>query len=71
MNIHATQVLEKQEPGARRATRLKVADCDLHPVPNSTKDLYPFMEKRWHEHFESFGARRRQGAECRGVERAR
>jgi predicted TIM-barrel fold metal-dependent hydrolase len=61
MNIHATQVLEKQEPGARRATRLKVADCDLHPVPNSTKDLYPFMEKRWQAHFESFGARRRQG----------
>jgi predicted TIM-barrel fold metal-dependent hydrolase len=63
MNVHATPVIEKPGSGAERprSTRLRVADCDLHPVPNSTKDLYPFMAKRWREHFESFGARRRQG----------
>jgi predicted TIM-barrel fold metal-dependent hydrolase len=63
MNVHAPLSRTKPENKAEslKATRLKVADCDLHPTPNSIEDLFPFMEKRWREHFRSFGARRRQG----------
>ena len=63
MNVHAplTRTKPEREAESLKATRLKVADCDLHPTPNSIKDLFPFMEKRWRDHFESFGARRRQG----------
>jgi predicted TIM-barrel fold metal-dependent hydrolase len=58
MNIHATP---RGEIDLDRAASFKIADCDLHPVPNAIRDLFPYMEKRWREHFESFGARRRQG----------
>jgi predicted TIM-barrel fold metal-dependent hydrolase len=58
MNVHATPKIEAE---LSPKTKLRVADCDLHPVPNTLKDLYPFLEKRWRDHLESFGARRRQG----------
>lgn len=41
-------------------SRLAIADCDIHPARRSRKDLYPFMEKRWQEHLETFGVRLRQ-----------
>ena len=58
MNIHATP---KGEIKLGRAARQPVADCDLHPVPNSIRDLFPYMEKRWRDHLDAFGSRRRQG----------
>ena len=58
MNIHATR---KGEIKLGRAARQPVADCDLHPVPNSIRDLFPYMEKRWRDHLDAFGSRRRQG----------
>lgn len=38
-----------------------IADTDVHPLPNSLKDLYPYLDKRWHGLVEQFGSRRRQG----------
>lgn len=54
----ASKIENMRNMPARRA----VADCDIHPVPRSFKeDLFPYVEKRWQEHFEQFGAQRRQG----------
>lgn len=58
MNIHATP---RGKIELARKTKFPVADCDIHPVPNTLRDLYPYLEKRWRDHLESFGARRRQG----------
>ncbi|MBV9588407.1 MAG: amidohydrolase family protein, partial [Hyphomicrobiales bacterium] len=57
MNVHAPP---KATAERSHDTKLRVADCDIHPLPNTVKDLYPFLEKRWRDHLESFGARRRQ-----------
>ncbi len=42
-------------------TRMAIADCDLHPTPNSLAGLRPYMSERWWRHLETFGARRRHG----------
>jgi len=41
--------------------RMAIADCDVHPTPNSLTDLQPYMDPRWWEHLQTFGARRRHG----------
>lgn len=42
--------------------RLAIADCDIHPYPASMeRDVYPFLEKRWQRHLETYGLRPRQG----------
>ncbi|WP_342360765.1 amidohydrolase family protein [Terrarubrum flagellatum] len=40
-----------------------IADCDIHPTPNTTRDLYPWLDQRWRTHIETFGALRRQGVQ--------
>ncbi len=40
--------------------RLKIVDCDIHPVPKAMASLFPYMEKRWIEHLQSFGTHTRQ-----------
>jgi predicted TIM-barrel fold metal-dependent hydrolase len=40
-----------------------VADCDIHPTPNTVRDLYPWLDRRWRAHVETFGALRRQGVQ--------
>lgn len=43
------------------ATRLAIADCDIHQSPrDGMKGLYPYMEKRWQDHLEMFGPLPRQ-----------
>ncbi|MDQ2801673.1 MAG: amidohydrolase [Pseudomonadota bacterium] len=42
------------------ATRLAIADCDLHPRVHTLKDLYPWLSRRWQEHIEQFGVTYRQ-----------
>ena len=52
-----------REAGPQAApAKLAIADCDLHPYPKSIKkELYPFLEKRWQTHLETYGMRTRQG----------
>lgn len=38
-----------------------IVDCDVHPIQRSPADLYPYMTKRWREHYETFGPSIRQG----------
>ncbi|WP_118135005.1 amidohydrolase family protein [Oceanicella sp. SM1341] len=40
--------------------RLKLVDCDIHMTQKRPSDLYPFLERRWVEHLESFGSFFRQ-----------
>ena len=42
-------------------SRFAIADCDLHPTPNSLADLQPYMDPPWWSHLQTFGARRRHG----------
>ena len=49
-------------PACREAmSRKAIADCDVHPTPNSLADLQPYMDPRWWEHLQTFGVRRRHG----------
>jgi len=57
MNV---QVTTRPTPQAVRATKLATADCDIHPARPSDKVLQPYMEKRWFEHYQTYGARLRQ-----------
>ncbi|MCS0494627.1 amidohydrolase [Ancylobacter sp. MQZ15Z-1] len=41
--------------------RLAVADCDIHPTVNGYRDLYPYLEKRWQTHLQTYGAKVRHG----------
>lgn len=59
MNV---QVLPQRSDEFTAATKLAIADCDVHPSPKSVKEeLYPFLEQRWQRHFETYGMLRRQG----------
>jgi uncharacterized protein len=58
MNELASSSPQRQ---AGAISRLAIADCDLHPSPNSMLELRPYMDTRWWRHLESFGARRRHG----------
>lgn len=52
-------VTEAEITGEGR-TRLRLVDCDIHPTQKKPSDLFPFMEKRWVEHMQSFGLHQRQ-----------
>jgi len=41
--------------------RMAIADCDIHHSPRDFRMLYPYLEPRWREHLDLFGARARQG----------
>ena len=47
----------------QQAVAQAIADCDIHPYPKSPKALYPFLERRWQRHLETYGLRTRQGYE--------
>src|SRR5690348_13411665 len=49
-------------PGAApaSASRLAIADGDIHPRFASIKDLYPWLSRAWQEHVETFGVIYRQ-----------
>jgi hypothetical protein len=57
MTVHVVPTAEVKP--ARNA--FPVADCDIHPIPNSVRDLFPYLEPRWRDHLLAFGGRRRQG----------
>ena len=43
------------------ATKLAIADCDLHLGPASIAELFPWMAQRWRDHIETFGMSHRTG----------
>jgi hypothetical protein len=60
MNV---DVLNRGAAAPEISTKLMIADGDVHPRISSAKALYPWLSKRWQEHFELFGTRQRQGWE--------
>ncbi len=54
----------EQRPQSRSdtpaASRVGIADCDIHQSPKSFSLIHPYMEKRWREHIEIYGSRGRQ-----------
>ncbi|HEY8288299.1 MAG TPA: amidohydrolase family protein [Acetobacteraceae bacterium] len=63
MNV---DVLNRSGTQPANASRLAIADCDVHPRPAGvgiggvSKALYPYLSKRWQEHVEAFGITYRQ-----------
>jgi uncharacterized protein len=59
MNV---QVLPQRSGELAAATRIAIADCDIHPAPKSVqKEIFPFLEKRWQDHYNTYGLLRRMG----------
>jgi predicted TIM-barrel fold metal-dependent hydrolase len=60
-------VLNRAAAPAAAASRLAIADCDIHPrTPGSgsiggiSRALFPYMSKRWQDHIAEFGVAYRQ-----------
>ncbi|WP_315834834.1 amidohydrolase family protein [Bradyrhizobium prioriisuperbiae] len=58
MNI---QVRPDTAPASSTTVRPAIADCDIHPARKGSKDLYPYLAKRWHAHLETYGGHPYQG----------
>jgi uncharacterized protein len=59
MNV---QVLVREDAKLVTPQRIAIADCDIHPSPKSLeKEVYPFLEKRWQRHVETYGMLPRLG----------
>ena len=48
-------------PRIERANRLGLIDVDIHPRTRSLDDLRPYLSKRWSDHLDTYGFRRRHG----------
>ncbi|MBV9786222.1 MAG: amidohydrolase [Acidisphaera sp.] len=48
-------------PRADTGSRMAIADCDIHPTPNSLAHMQRYLEPRWRRHLDTFGALRRHG----------
>ncbi|TCR63167.1 amidohydrolase family protein [Bosea sp. BK604] len=54
--------MNAQNPSAvQKPQAAMIADCDIHPIWNKPKDLYPYLSRRWQEHIETFGLSHRHG----------
>ncbi|MSO90986.1 MAG: amidohydrolase [Acetobacteraceae bacterium] len=60
MNV---DVLNRSGADPKISARLMIADGDIHPRITSAKVLYPWLAKKWQDHFEMFGPRHRQAWE--------
>jgi hypothetical protein len=52
MSVTLERPTPKAKPRRKRAAAatLTVIDCDIHPGLHSTKELFPFLTKRWQQH---------------------
>ena len=58
MNVKAET---RTSTDVNQSTKLAIADCDIHPSPKSVeKEIYPYLEKRWQKHNETYGLLLRQ-----------
>jgi predicted TIM-barrel fold metal-dependent hydrolase len=46
------------------ASRMAIADCDIHPAMRNISDLDPWLPAKWREHLATFGGGRRLGMEA-------
>lgn len=63
MNV---DVLNRSGVQAAHASRLAIADCDIHPraggpgIGGVSSSLFPYLSKRWQDHLREFGVTYRQ-----------
>jgi len=50
-------------PATPAASRIAIADCDIHPYTRSKAAFDPWLPARWREHVSQFGSPRRLGME--------
>jgi len=43
------------------AVKPAIADCDIHPTRKNPRDIYPYLEKRWRDHLDTYGVQYYQG----------
>ena len=55
------QLRPGSELQAATAVKLAIADCDIHPTRKNLKDIYPYLEKRWRDHLDTYGLHYYQG----------
>jgi predicted TIM-barrel fold metal-dependent hydrolase len=58
MNV---QVKQQPEAAPSTASRLAIADGDIHPTVRTPDELHPFLERRWIDHLGTFGGIGRKG----------
>ncbi len=58
MNV---QVREAHAPRQAGASRIAIADGDIHPAVRHASDLNPWLSKRWIDHLATFGKSSRHG----------
>ena len=55
------EVQDRPVTASHAAARTAIADCDIHQSPKlGMKGLFPYLEKRWQVHLETFGPLPRQ-----------
>jgi predicted TIM-barrel fold metal-dependent hydrolase len=53
--------IQQSASQAAAAEKLAIADCDIHPSAKSVeKEVFPFLEARWQEHYKTYGMLLRQ-----------
>ncbi len=45
-----------------KPNRLAIIDGDVHTAPSSLSELAPFLERRWLQHMQTYGSRKRHGS---------
>ncbi len=50
-----------EQQGTEQVVKQAIADCDIHPQRKDPKGLYPYLEKRWRDHLDEYGALVYQG----------
>jgi uncharacterized protein len=54
----------RSDPAVSAASRMAVADCDIHPATRGAADLDPWLSQNVREQLEVFGQRRRLGMQA-------
>ncbi len=60
VQLHPTSSPRQASPGA---SRIAIADCDIHPRTKGRRDLDAWLPARWRDHAEMFGIGGRHGSQ--------
>ena len=50
-----------EQKSSEAVVKQAIADCDIHPQRKDPKGLYPYLEQRWRDHLDAYGALVYQG----------
>ena len=55
------EIRAQAAPEVAAASRIAIADGDIHPARRGPKDFHPWLSKRWQDHIDEYGAPSRHG----------